>query len=418
MASTGSIRKALLEWMQWFKETNVQLKPRSDLPKFQEGLCLALTGVRRSGKTFTALQIAQSLKLSDSTFYFNFEDPVFFSDNRVEHITTLMELFEEEVGYPPKLVILDEIQNIEGWERWVRKEVDLGRFQIIVTGSSSQLLSSEIATAVSGRVIEHTIWPVSFSEALAFKKITPSTEIQWLWELKNYLQWGGFPKAVLTENESERISLLKQYMSDIVLRDVVARHSIKSHHQLHQLVTWYVTNMSCLHSYTAVRKAFGMSIELASTLTGYLSQAYLAFEVGRYHPNLKVQARDSKKVYIIDSGLRKVSLLSEREDWGSLAENTVYIELKRRQKEVFYFKINQEVDFVICQLGQPVEAIQVSYSNLEDNATRDREVLGLIECLESLGLKTGTILTLAYEDRQNFRGYQINFQPLYQWLTE
>src|SRR3989338_2486955 len=175
MATRGSIRRALLEWMQWFRETNAQLKPRGDLPNFQPGLCLALTGVRRSGKTFTAVEMAQHLKLSDSTFYFNFEDPVFLSDNRVENISILMELYEEETGHLPKLVILDEIQGIEGWERWVRKEVDLGRFQVIVTGSSSQLLSSEIATAISGRVIEHTVWPISFSEALSFKKIVPTS---------------------------------------------------------------------------------------------------------------------------------------------------------------------------------------------------------------------------------------------------
>lgn len=412
MVTTGSLKRALLEWMQWFKETNNQLKPRSNLPKFQQGLCLALTGVRRSGKTFTSVEIAQHLKLADSTFYFNFEDPLFFSENQVENIGLLIDLFEEERGHLPKLVILDEIQNIRGWERWVRKEVDLGRFQVIVTGSSSQLLSSEIATALSGRAIEHTIWPISFSEALAFKKAAASPK-----ELSNYLQWGGFPKAVLTSNESERILLLKQYMSDIVFRDVVARHSIKNQHQLNQLVTWYVTNMSCLHSYTAIRKAFGMSIELASTLTAYLSQAYLAFEMARYHPNLKVQARDPKKVYMIDSGLRKVSLLSDREDLGALAENTVYLELRRRSKEVFYFKGKQEVDFVICELGKPTLAIQVCYSNLDDQNTREREVLALVECLESLGLKTGIILTLNYEHRETVHGMRIHFKPLHQWLS-
>src|SRR6202043_939526 len=116
-----------------------------------------------------------------------------------------------------------------------------------------------------------------------------STEGVWLRELESYLRWGGFPKAILTEDESDRITLLKQYLSDIVLRDVVARHKILNQHALNQLVSYYLTGLSCLHSYNALRKAFGISIELASTLTGYLTQAFLVFEMSRYHPNLKVQ---------------------------------------------------------------------------------------------------------------------------------
>jgi predicted AAA+ superfamily ATPase len=353
----------------------------------------------------------------EETFFFNFEDPIFFPGASVEVLDQLLSLYEEETGNSPKLVILDEIQNVEGWERWVRKAIDLGHYQIVVTGSSSHLLSSEIATAISGRVIEQTIWPLSFCEYLQFLNKTPSSKGTWLRELENYLRWGGFPKVILTPDENDRIILLKQYLSDIVLRDVVARHSIKSQQALHQIVSFYLTGLSCLHSYNSLRKAFEISIELASTLTGYLTQAFLVFEMSRYHPNLKVQARDPKKIYVIDTGLRTVSLQSDREDWGRLAENAVYLELRRRGKQAFYFKQVQEVDFVITELGKPIDAIQVCYSDLDDHETRDREISALLECLHALKLPSGKILTLSLEDVLIIEGKTIHLIPLYQWLS-
>lgn len=416
MTTRGELKKALQDWQQWLNKNSHLIVLRSSLLNQQKDLCLALTGVRRSGKSFMTVQLA--LGRLDETFFFNFEDPIFFPGASVEVLDQLLSLYEEEMGKMPKLVILDEIQNVQGWEKWVRKAIDLGHYQIVVTGSSSHLLSSEIATAISGRVIEQTIWPLSFSEYLIFLGKTPTTKGTWLRALEDYLRWGGFPKVILTSDENDRIILLKQYLSDIVLRDVVARHSIKNQQALHQIVSFYLTGLSCLHSYNSLRKAFEISIELASTLTGYLTQAFLVFEMSRYHPNLKVQARDPKKIYVIDTGLRTVSLQSDREDWGRLAENAVYLELRRRGKQAFYYKQAQEVDFVITELGKPVDAIQVCYSDLEDQGTRNREINALLECLQALELPSGKILTLSLEDVLVKEGKVIHLVPLYQWLSK
>ena len=416
MATRGELKKALQDWQQWLNKNSHLILPRNFPFNQQKDLCLALTGVRRSGKSSMTVQLA--LGRLKETFFFNFEDPIFFPGASVEVLDQLLFLYEEETGKMPKLVILDEIQNVQGWERWVRKAIDLGHYQIVVTGSSSHLLSSEIATAISGRVIEQTIWPLSLSEYLIFLGKTPSTKGAWLRALENYLRWGGFPKVILTPDENDRIILLKQYLSDIVLRDVVARHSIKNQQALHQIVSFYLTGLSCLHSYNSLRKAFEISIELASTLTGYLTQAFLVFEMSRYHPNLKVQARDTKKIYVIDTGLRTVSLQSDREDWGRLAENAVYLELRRRGKQAFYYKQAQEVDFVITELGKPIDAIQVCYSDLEDQETRNREINALLECLQTLELPSGKILTLSLEDMFFKEGKAIHLIPLYQWLSK
>lgn len=416
MATRGELKKSLQDWQQWLNKNSHLIIPRHSLLNQQKDLCLALTGVRRSGKSSMTVQLAMGRL--EETFFFNFEDPIFFPGAGVEVLDQLLSLYEEIIGKIPKLVILDEIQNVRGWERWVRKAIDLGRYQIVITGSSSHLLSSEIATAISGRVIEQTIWPLSFSEYLIFLSKTPSTTGTWLRALEDYLRWGGFPKIILTQDENDRIILLKQYLSDIVLRDVVARHSIKNQQALHQIVSFYLTGLSCLHSYNALRKAFEISIELASTLTSYLTQAFLVFEMSRYHPNLKVQTRDPKKIYVIDTGLRTVSLQSNREDWGRLAENAVYLELKRRNKQVFYYKQTQEVDFVITELGKPIDAIQVCYSDLEDQETRNREINALLECLQALELPSGKILTLSLEDLILKDGKTIHLIPLYEWLSK
>lgn len=414
MLSQGALRRSLLEWIEWWKTTGASLIPRKTPIQFPKDFALVLTGVRRGGKTFRAVQLAQEEK--KTPFYFNFEDPIFLESSEAHHIDTLLSLFEEEWGYPPSLVVLDEIHNVSGWERWARKAIDLNHFRLILTGSSSKLLSSEIATAISGRAIEQNIWPLSFPEFLTFRHVEHKSEAIYQRELKTYLKWGGFPRAVLAEELSERILLLKQYLSDIVLRDVVARHSIKDTRSLEQLVSWYLTHVSCLHSYNAIRKAFGTSIHLISHLTQCLNQAFLVFEVPRYHPNLKVQARDPKKVYLIDNGLRTISLTSEREDWGQLAENVVFLELKRQGKTVTYFKSTQEVDFITTELGKPEQAIQVCFSDLQSADTYQREVSALLECLQALKLSSGTILTLNLEDRQTIKRFKVRFIPLYRWL--
>lgn len=120
---------------------------------------------------------------------------------------------------------------------------------------------------------------------------------------------------------------------------------------------------------------------------------------------------------MIDAGLRTVSLQSDQEDWGRLAENAVYLELRRRNKKVFYYKQTQEVDFIITELGKPVDAIQVCYSNLENEETANREITALLECLHLLQLPSGKILTLSLENVILREGKTIHFIPLYQWLS-
>jgi uncharacterized protein len=235
--------------------------------------------------------------------------------------------------------------------------------------------------------------------------------------LRAFLAWGGFPEVVLEQNEIIKRKILTQYVTDVALRDVISRHRIRNPRSLDQIIMYYSTNVSSLHSYNAIKNTFGISVDTVSDHTQALADAFVFFEVTRYHHNLKVQSRDPKKVYCIDTGLRRVASSSRQEDYGKLLENVVFIELLRREKKVSYFKERQEVDFVITEDYQPVEAIQVSASDLDSPETYKREVQALQECMEALKISKGMLLTLTRKEKIGLEnGGTIDCIPAGVWL--
>lgn len=419
MLSPSVLKKALDDWLEWFRMVAKHAIPRQHKIFHPIQHALAFVGVRRCGKSYSAISLSVANK-NDAVFYFNFEDPIFYKDNHVRALDQLISIFTEYQGKTPVWVILDEIQNIAGWEKWVRKQIDLKHFKIILTGSSSKLLSGEIATAIAGRCQEAKIWPLSFSEYLGFTQQTPKREGEFLAALRHYMHWGGFPEVVLKQEASEKIRILEQYLNDIVLKDVISRHNVRNKRALDQILLHYFTNPSSLHSYSSLKKAYGMGIDTASEYTGYLEEAFLLFEIARFHPNLKVQSRDPKKVYCVDTGLRNVYARSQNEDYGKLAENVVFLELMRRNKKVHYFRqdapLGGEVDFIETHLGTPGSAIQVCYSDLENEKTFARETQSLFHCLQTLKLSSGLLLTKNREETLHRGNITIQLLPLYQWL--
>jgi len=230
------------------------------------------------------------------------------------------------------------------------------------------------------------------------------------------LQWGAFPEVVTAEDDNTRKRLLRQYLTDIVLKDVVTRNEIRNQRAFDRVLTFYLTNPSSLHSYTALKNAFGVSTETAAAYTAALEDAFVTFEVPRYHRNLKVQTRDPKKVYVIDPGLRNVGARSAENDTGKLLENLVYLQLRRLEAEITYFRGKQEVDFVITESYQPVAAVQVCAADLENAETYRRETEALSECIHQLNLKPGTIVTWDREDRLHHGGLTIDLVPAHRWL--
>lgn len=421
MLSKSQIKRVIDDWQQTYTTYLKTLKPRGHSLKLSKDYAHGLIGVRRCGKSWNAIEIANSLqttKKPNRARYINFEDPVFLGDDSYENLDQIVSVDAEFETTPLETLILDEIQNISGWERWVRKAVDAKKWNIIVTGSSAKLLSSELATSLTGRCLESKFWPLSYAEFLRFTEREPESYEKHRAALRDYIRWGGFPAVVLEAEERLKKELLKQYAIDIVSKDVVARNAIRNRRALDQMTIYYSNNISSLHSYQAIRKAFNITVDMAVDYTQYLTDAFYCFEVQRYHPNLKVQIRDAKKVYGIDTGLRNVLSVSRGEDLGKLVENVVYIELRRRGADLTYFRGERECDFVVVENGEPLEAIQVTDSNLEEPELREREIFGLLEAMKATGLRSGTVITDELHETQVMEKRTIKFVPLHVWLLE
>ncbi|MEI8027150.1 MAG: ATP-binding protein [Pseudomonadota bacterium] len=410
------IKASLDDWTDWQRSTVTSAISRKGVLRWPKGMALALIGVRRSGKTFLSLEVARSLY--KHILYFNFEDPIVTLFNDVRIFDEIISVFSEYYGGPPDCIIFDEIQNVTNWEKWVRKTVDTKRWPLIVTGSSGKLLSSEISTSISGRCIEHQVWPLSYVEFLEFTKTKASSALAHLAAMQNYMKWGGFPAAVLEKDPIQKKMILDQYMNDILLKDVAERHQIRSMPMLSQLLVYAYSNISSEFSYNAVKRAFGINTATVQDYCGFLNDAFALFEVSRFHRNLKVQARDSKKIYAIDPGLRRTRSRSPSEDEGKVAENLVYLELRRRGHTIYYYKNHGEVDFLTTdESGKPLQAIQVCYSNMETPGTYQREVGSLWECLEDLKLSEGLLLSLSREEVVHQQGRSIRIVPVYKFLA-
>lgn len=416
MALRSDLKKVIESWAGWLQSTRQSMIPRNISLSLPEHMALAVIGVRRCGKSYAATTL---LPENDGTsLYINFEDPLFVEHNSVSILDEILSVYTEHFQKTPCSLLFDEIHNIEHWERWARKIIDLKKHRLILTGSSAKMLSSELATSLTGRCLSQTLWPLSFPEYLRFRQQHPKNENEYLGSLREYLFWGGFPEATLAASESEKTAMLRQYLTDILFKDVIKRNNVRSTTKLEQLVRYYLTNVSSLHSYNSVHKAFGLNVETAAEYTAFLTEAFLVFEVNRYHPNLKVQARDSKKIYAVDTGLRNANASSPQEDIGKLAENACYLELRRRQKDISYFKEKGEVDFVVTEFAKPTQAIQVCYSNLDDTKTFQRETESLVQCLKATKLREGFILTHSREETLSMNACTIRLVPLYQWLLQ
>lgn len=413
MVSRSDLKEVIDAWGGWLKQTSHDQYPRPFSFVIPEKHALALVGVRRSGKSFAAASLVNA---SPDVLCINFEDPYFIEYHSVTLLDEIVSVFTEFSKRSPQTLLFDEIHNIDGWERWVRKMIDLKRYRIVLTGSSAKMLSMELATTLTGRCVAQTVWPLSFEEFLSFTKTSCANTDEYLGAFREYLHWGGFPEVVLAPTEQEKRTLLAQYLTDILYKDIIKRNEIRSPKNMEVLVRYYLTNISSLHSYNSVRKAFALNVETVRDYTLFLQDAFLVFEVSRYHPNMKVQSRDAKKIYAIDTGLRNVNASSSHADFGKLVENVVYLELRRRGKEICYFREKGETDFLVTHFGKPVEAIQVCYGVENDEGTWKREVDSLLECLLATHLDGGVILTQKREETLQREGKTISFKPLHKWL--
>lgn len=380
-----------------------------------------IVGPRRSGKSSIMKIIIQELKAKGSFLYINFEDPYFIDNYTPQVIEELVETYKEYYQTKLNYLFFDEVQNITSWEKPVRKLRDSGQYKIFVSGSSSRLLSSELASLLSGRHLSYQLLPLSFAEYLAFqglaireKKDIILKEKTLLKHFGEYLEWGGFPAVVLEKNQE----LLKQYYLDMIQRDIVKRYEIREKTVLEKMGVYLLTNSAKTISVSAIKNLYGISHELASTYLDYFKDAFLVFELPQFSYSIKTQQKALKKIYAVDTGLANNVSFRFSQDKGRILETSVFLSLKQQGKEIYYYKTKsgREVDFLIKN-NEKVQLIQIAW-DIEDEKTKQREIGRLVEAMEEQKVGRGLVLTFSTNERILIKNRQIQIQPVYQWLLE
>ena len=383
---------------------------------------VSLIGSRRSGKTFYFYQLIQTfLKESpkERMIYVNFEDDRILPLS-IEDMDSILESYYEL--YPENknkelYLFFDEIQNIENWEIYLRRIHDKEKVRIFVTGSSSKMLSKEIATSLRGRTLSFNLFPLSFKEFLRFNDVQLDKNIIYSNErfriinlFEKYLTFGGFPEVVLEKNKLE-YNILNNYFDIMIYRDIVERYKIRNLNLLKLLSKFLLTNISSQFSvnsyYNALKKDVSVSKDTILEYLSYLEESNLIYLVPLFSYSMKVQQANPKKVYCIDNGLRNSVSFKFSKDEGKLAENLVLIELKRKEKEVYYWKNKNEVDFIVKD-NNDLTAINVSYTD----EINEREIKGLIEFKKENKKARLILLTKDLEKQES----GVSFIPLWKWL--
>lgn len=380
-----------------------------------------IVGVRRCGKSSILKLVIKKQKLESNSLYINFEDPFFIDHNSPHVIDELIATTRDYFNIDPQYLFFDEIQEISQWEKAIRKLRDSGKYKIFVTGSSSKLLSGELASLLTGRHLSYKLYPLSFSEYLMFKGISFDSKKDVILKsgilLKNfndYLAIGGFPEIVLTNN----LPLLKQYFFDIIQKDIVMRHAVRETAKLEKMAVFLMSNASKIMSLESLKKTFNTSFKMVSTYLDYFKESFLLFEIPQFSFSLKTQNKALKKYYAVDCGLANAVAIRFSEDKGRVLENLVYLHLLHHFDEIYYYKTknNLEVDFVV-KTGIEKRAIQVTWS-IADDTTRAREIRALIATLDELKLQKGLILTYNEEDEMIVDGKTITVMPVYKWVLK
>ena len=428
------ILKILVDWNYWGDYKDESIERLSYLKRLEAFLktkeIVVVKGVRRGGKSTVIAQFVNRIirrKIDfKNTLIVNFEDPRFRNLN-LELLNKIYEIYLEEL-LPDRnhYVVLDEVQEIEGWEKFARFLKEAKKVNVFITGSSSKLLSEEYSTLLSGRHIDLDIFPLSFSEFLIFKKINLKTDLDRIKQrhkinnlLKEYIEYGGFPKVSLIR-ESEKKIILEGYFRDILLKDVQKRFKIREVGKLETLAKYYLTNISTIQPFNKVKNIVNLSLDSVERFSHYLSTAGLFFFTSKFSYSHKEQILNPKKVYAIDTGLRNVVSFRFSQDLGRLMENIVLTELKRRKNEVYYWKTyrGKEVDFIVKKRDKRINQLIQVCARFNNEKTKKREIQALIECSQYLKCNNLLIITEDYEAEESYKDRLIKFIPLWKWLLQ
>ncbi|MCP1663149.1 MULTISPECIES: ATP-binding protein [Methanocalculus] len=362
----------------------------------RENFAIIISGIRRCGKSTLLLQ---SMKREEEFFYLNFEDPR-LAEFELKDIALLEEVFYEEFG-EKDLYYFDEIQNLPGWESYVRYLLDRKK-KVIITGSNASLLSRDLGTKLTGRNLRIELFPFSYDEYLNYMECKDSAD-----SFRDYLSSGGFPEYLRTGLDE----VLQNLLMDIIARDIIYRNPVKNPGMVTELAIHLLGNISREFTLSKLHKKFS-AIGSKTTIASYLNlleDAYIIFTLPRFSYSQKSRQINPRKAYAIDNGLIHANSVLFSEDRGRFLENHVFLELRKRYRELFYFREKGECDFIVKEQTKITKAIQVCYE--VNSRNKDREIGGLLEAMDFFGLDAGYILTYDQEETMIVSGKQISLIP-------
>lgn len=390
MTSKEQIREVIYDQRNLYVDLGIERKIDQSLVDCQE--VLVLTGVRRCGKSVLMQQIRA--KRSEKDYFISFDD------DRLLHFTVddfqlLYDVFVEDFGVQHTFYF-DEIQLVDGWERFVDRLYKHGN-KVIVTGSNAKMLSRELGTLLTGRHVSKEVYPFSMSEYMELLGVKVTRDSFYTTEgramlqnvQKDYLKDGGFPQYLRSKN----VEYLKSLYNDIIYRDIIVRYRLMSDKPLKETVYYLISNATHLFTYNSVAKSVGLkSSETVKDYISYLEETYLVGLLPKYDVKVGEQIKSPKKIYFIDNALVGIIGFSFSGNEGSRLENAVYIELRRRGKELFYHNDGNECDFIVREGLRITEAYQVCVS-MQEEKTRQRELEGIRSAMKAYSLSEGYIIT-------------------------
>ena len=418
--SKDQIRTILFEQSDffWQRDPGIQREKLKDVQKASAlPHAVILSGLRRVGKSTLLAQFAHTLG-KEAYYYLNFEDDRFIgfqAQDANDLYQTLIEIFGER-----KIFIIDEIQNVDGWEHFVRRFIDLG-FKFYISGSNAALLSRELGTRLTGRHIPIELFPFSFREFLLFRGETKfkSQQLSTIQKgrlsaaLDTYLRQGGIADAL----KYPELPILKTLYDDVLFRDIATRYGLENVQALKELGLFLMSNPAGLVSFNKIKEHLRLgSVNTVTNYIEYLEDSWLLFTTRIYDFSVKRQQVLPKKIYGIDTGLVNAIGFHFSPNTGKLLENLIFLELRRQSKEIFYMTTQNgfEIDFYLPETRTLIQLTQ----NMSNPATREREIRAIQDAVKTVDAQNLLILSEDNEDPIRIGDKEIQIQSIPEWLLK
>lgn len=410
----------LLEQFQafWQRDNGIEREQLAYLRRAtRQPHAIIISGLRRVGKSTLLAQLAHHLG-RERFYYINFEDDRllgFQASDANDLFERLVELFGER-----KVFILDGVQNVSGWEHFVRRFMDMG-YKFYISGSNASLLSRELGSHLTGRYVPVELFPFSFAEFLRFRgyilpdlsRLTTVDNANLKRYLSEYLRFGGIPDPL----KYPELPLRRTLYDDVLYRDIATRYRIEEVRALKELTFYLISNIASPVSFNRLKEQLHLgSVNTVKKYIEYLENSWLLFTMNVYDYSVKRQQIAAKKMYCIDTGLAEAVGFAFSANTGRLIENMVFLALRRSTREIYYYTspAGFEVDFYLPETRQLIQVAQ----NLNDSTTRERELRALLDSMRSLRQSKVLILSDTNSTPIESNGFTINVQSLAEWLLE